>query len=54
VGEFSSIHLSIVTIILLAYLSVPFLLYKLGKKVRDQGGYIRGYKEGQQSPKDVK
>jgi hypothetical protein len=48
-GEFSSIHLLIVGTILLVYLAVPVIVYKVGKKVGDQSGYIRGYKEGQQS-----
>jgi hypothetical protein len=45
-GEFSIFHWLIVLLLLLG---VPFLLYRHGKKVGDQQGYIRGYKEGQQS-----
>ena len=30
-------------------IGVLFLAYYLGKKSGDQAGYIRGYKEGQQS-----
>ena len=48
-GNFGLIHLLIVGTILLVYLAVPIVVYKVGKKVGDQGGYIRGYKEGQQS-----
>jgi len=53
-GEFSSVHWIIVLVILGIYIAVPVLLYKVGKKVGDQGGYIRGYKEGQQSMRDAK
>ena len=45
-GEISIFHWLIVLAVLLA---IPFLLYRHGKKVGDQQGYIRGYKEGQQS-----
>ncbi len=45
-GEFSIFHWLIVLVVLL---SIPYLLYRHGKKVGDQQGYIRGYKEGQQS-----
>jgi hypothetical protein len=34
----------IVTIVV----GVPWLTYRHGRKVGDQQGYIRGYKEGQQ------
>jgi len=53
-GNFGLIHLLVVAIILFVYLAVPVLLYKVGKKVGDQGGYIRGYKEGQQSLQGIK
>jgi len=41
-------------LIVLAFLSlfvvIPWwLFYRLGKKMGDREGYIRGYKEGQQS-----
>jgi hypothetical protein len=29
-------------------IGVPWLTYRHGRKVGDQQGYIRGYKEGQQ------
>jgi hypothetical protein len=43
-------------LILLAFffvivLGAPWLAYRHGRKVGDQQGYIRGYKEGQQSAK---
>jgi hypothetical protein len=50
-GEFSIFH----WLIALAFLGsivigIPWSAYRHGKKVGDQQGYIRGYKEGQQSP----
>lgn len=45
-GEFSIFHWLIVLVVLIG---IPYLLYRHGKKVGDQQGYIRGYKEGQQS-----
>jgi hypothetical protein len=33
------------------FLGVPWLAYRHGKRVGDQVGYIRGYKEGQQTGK---
>ncbi len=45
-GEFSPIHWLIALAILVA---IPWLLYWHGRKVGDQQGYIRGYKEGQAS-----
>jgi hypothetical protein len=48
-GEISPIHV-LILLVLLAVLGVPWLAYRHGKKVGDQAGYIRGYKEGQQSP----
>jgi Sec-independent protein translocase protein TatA len=54
VGEFNPIHWLIVMGIMLIYVAVPVFLHKIGKKVGDQAGYIRGYKEGQQSLKNIK
>jgi Sec-independent protein translocase protein TatA len=48
------IHWLIIFIILGLLLGVPFLLYRHGKKVGDQEGYIRGFKEGQQSVQQPK
>ncbi len=49
-GEFSIFHWLIVLAVLFGiFLLVPWLAYRHGKKVGDQEGYIRGYKEGQQS-----
>lgn len=52
-GEFSPIHTLIVLTImggfLLCALALPYFLYTVGRKVGEQAGYIRGYKEGQQS-----
>ena len=31
------------------FIGIPYLGYRHGRKVGDQEGYIRGYKEGQQS-----
>jgi len=45
-GEFSPIHWLIV---LAVFGAIPWLLYRHGRKVGDQQGYIRGYKEGQAS-----
>jgi hypothetical protein len=45
-GEFSPIHWLVVLAILIG---IPLLAYRHGRKVGDQQGYIRGYKEGQQS-----
>ena len=51
-GEFSIFHWLIVLATLFCpaifLLLVPWLAYRHGKKVGDQEGYIRGYKEGQQ------
>jgi hypothetical protein len=49
-GEFSPIHWLIFLVLILGILlGIPWLSYRHGKKVGDQAGYIRGYKEGQQS-----
>jgi len=49
-GEFSPIHWLIVLVILGLIVVLPlFLAYRHGKAVGDRDGYIRGYKEGQQS-----
>jgi len=48
--EFSIFHWVIVLAILLFFTGIPFALaFWLGTKYGDQRGYIRGYKEGQQS-----
>ena len=51
-GEFSIFHWLIVLVFLGVFLGifllVPWLAYRHGKKVGDQQGSIRGYKEGQQ------
>jgi hypothetical protein len=47
-GEFSIFHWLVVLVIFGGIvLGVPWLAYRHGKKVGDQQGYIRGYKEGQ-------
>ena len=52
-GEFSIFHWLIVLAVLAVFfgivLLVPWLAYRHGKKVGDQEGYIRGYKEGHQT-----
>lgn len=52
-GEFSILHWLIVLVYLVfwggIFVAIPWLAYRHGKKVGDQAGYIRGYKEGQQS-----
>jgi hypothetical protein len=48
-GEFSILHWLYVLICVGILVGVPWLFYRLGRKVGDQSGYIRGYKEGQQS-----
>lgn len=48
----SPMHLLIVLIFpLLILFGLPFVGYQIGKKVGDSTGYVRGYKEGQQSSK---
>ena len=52
-GEFNILHWLIVLLILGVLgdfcCGIPWPAYRHGKKVGDQAGYIRGYKEGQQS-----
>ena len=49
-GEFSLFHWLIVLVVFFGIvLGVPWFAYRHGKKVGDQEGYIRGYKEGQQT-----
>jgi len=49
-GEFSIFHWVIVLVLMLFLTGIPlFLAFWIGKKIGDQRGYIRGYKEGQQS-----
>jgi len=52
-GEFSIFHWLIVLAVLAVFfgilLLVPWLASRHGEKVGDQAGYIRGYKEGQQT-----
>jgi hypothetical protein len=51
-GEFSPFHWLITLAVFFAgILSVPWLAYRHGKKIGDATGYMRGYKEGQQSGK---
>jgi hypothetical protein len=49
----SPLHILIILIFLaclgLLVIGIPWLAYRHGKKVGDQAGYIRGFKEGQQS-----
>ena len=50
-GEFSPLHWLIVLAFLGAIfvILIPWFAYRHGRKVGDQQGYIRGYKEGQAS-----
>jgi hypothetical protein len=49
-GEFSPIHWLVVLAFLIGIIvGIPLFAYRHGRKVGDQQGYIRGYKEGQQS-----
>lgn len=49
-GEFSPLHWLIALAFLGAIvIGIPWLLYRHGRKVGDQQGYTRGYKEGQAS-----
>jgi glycerol-3-phosphate acyltransferase PlsY len=50
-GEFSIFHWLVVLAVFFGIFLPPWLAYRHGKKVGDQAGYIRGYKEGQQSGK---
>jgi hypothetical protein len=45
----SPFHLLVFLALIVAIvIGVPWLTYRHGRKVGDQQGYIRGYKEGQQ------
>lgn len=47
---FSLLHILILLIIIgVVIVGVPWFAYSHGEKVGDQQGYIRGYKEGQQT-----
>ena len=48
-GEFSIFHWLVVLVFFGVWVGIPWLAYMHGKKVGEQAGYIRGYKEGQQS-----
>jgi len=49
-GEFSIFHWVIVLVLMVFFTGIPlFLAFLFGKKLGDQRGYIRGYKDGQQS-----
>jgi hypothetical protein len=48
-GEFSILHWLYILVPLGIVVGVPWFAYRHGRKVGDQQGYIRGYKEGQQS-----
>jgi Sec-independent protein translocase protein TatA len=48
-GEFSPIHWLIVLVVFGVIIGIPWLAYRHGRRVGDQQGYIRGYKEGQAS-----
>jgi hypothetical protein len=51
-GEFSPFYwLIVLGVVVFILVSAPFFAYWHGKKVGNQAGYIRGYKEGQQSVK---
>ena len=51
-GEFSIFHwLVLLVIVGGVFFLVPYVAYRHGRKVGDQQGYIRGYKEGQASNK---
>ena len=48
--EMSPLHLLILLVLGIEIVTVMFWLpYRHGRKVGDQAGYIRGYKEGQQN-----
>ena len=49
-GEFSILHWAIVLALMVFFTGIPLALaFWIGKKLGDKSGYIRGYKEGQQS-----
>jgi Sec-independent protein translocase protein TatA len=43
------IHWLIVLLVVGVIFGIPYLAYRGGKKVGDAQGYMRGFKEGQQS-----
>lgn len=46
---FSPFHLLVLLVLVgVVFIGVPWFAYNHGKRVGDQQGYIRGYKEGQQ------
>lgn len=48
--ELSPMHLLFLLVVFVAIVTtVLWLTYRHGRKVGDQAGYIRGYKDGQQS-----
>ena len=48
--EFSIFHWVMVLALMLFFTGIPLVLaFWIGKKIGDQRGYLRGYKEGQQS-----
>jgi hypothetical protein len=52
-GEFNPFRWLVALVILFGIaLAVPWFVYRHGKKVGDATGYMRGYKEGQQSGKE--
>jgi hypothetical protein len=44
------LHWLVVLFVLACLSVVPIVAFLLGRKMGDQAGYIRGYKEGQQNP----
>jgi hypothetical protein len=44
------LHWLIVFIVLAGWSIVPIGAFLIGRKMGDQAGYIRGYKDGQQNP----
>jgi hypothetical protein len=51
--EFNTAHLLVMVLFLVVpaacTIGILYLAYRLGQKAGDQAGYIRGYKEGQQT-----
>jgi Sec-independent protein translocase protein TatA len=51
-GEFSIFHWLIVLLFLGLFVVLPlFFAYRHGKAIGDRDGYMRGFKEGQESRK---